>query len=278
VRTLLDELNDTAAALVGKSHWRGELLDGGVLAAQRLNRPDVARRLAAAWQAAPTLVRLMRWLVAADQDPTALRARATKALTRCPRTAGRQVGLLRLLTGDISGAAESLSAAPGLGWSSEDHPGPVLFPSFAVQLAQRTAGRVSDTLLANLESTCRNPLDDLSRDNAERGPRLGTPSIVALIKAVSSSMTLSDMDQNAMMDAMRITATKRVDGILGHSRRRHYSHAALLVGQCMAVAPATRRKALYTWLIGLQQTHSRRHAFKEELTRAMGNLGVSMRL
>jgi hypothetical protein len=39
---------DTAAALVGKSHWRGELVDGGVLAAQQLNRPDVAKRLEAA--------------------------------------------------------------------------------------------------------------------------------------------------------------------------------------------------------------------------------------
>ena len=52
---------DASAALVG-SHWRGELLDGGALAAQQLKRPDVTKRLEAAWHAAPTLTRLVRWL------------------------------------------------------------------------------------------------------------------------------------------------------------------------------------------------------------------------
>ena len=83
---------------------------------------------------------------------------------------------------------------------------------------------------------------------------MATPSIVALIKAVSSSMTLSNTDQNTMFDAMCAAAEKRVDGILGNSRRRHYGHAAMLVGQCMAVAPVARRKALGTWLLGLRQT------------------------
>lgn len=42
---------DASAALVGKSHWCGELLDGAALAAQQLKRSDVAERLAAAWHA-----------------------------------------------------------------------------------------------------------------------------------------------------------------------------------------------------------------------------------
>ena len=55
----------------------------------------------------------------------------------------------------VRAAADLLSKAPGLGWSSDDHPGHVLFPSFAVLLANRTSGRVSETVLAELESTCR---------------------------------------------------------------------------------------------------------------------------
>lgn len=65
-----------------------------------------------------------------------------------PKTAGRQLGLLRLLAGDIRAAADLLSQAPGLGWSSEEHPGHVLSPSFALLLAPRTSRRVPDAFLA----------------------------------------------------------------------------------------------------------------------------------
>jgi hypothetical protein len=98
--------------LTGKSHWRGELLDGAALAAQQLKRSDVAKRLAAAWHAAPTLPRLLRWLVTEDRSPTRLRAKARKIASRCPKTAGRQLGLLRLLACDIGAAADLLIASP----------------------------------------------------------------------------------------------------------------------------------------------------------------------
>ena len=204
-----------------------------------------------------------------------MRTRAKKGLARCPRTAGRQLGLLRLLMGDLRAAADLLSKAPGLGWSSDDHPGHVLFPSFAVLLANRTSRRVSDTVLAELESTCRDPLERLSLGDGDGRPRLGTPSIVTLIRDVSSRMMLADGDRNAMIDAMRIAAEKRVEGILGHSRRRHYGHAAMLTGQCVALAPTERAKDFAAWIAGLQQTHKRRHAFREELRRALETLGVS---
>ena len=107
---------DASAALVDRSHWRGELLDGGASAAQQLGRPDVTKRLERAWHAAPTLARLLRWLLVNGRTPT-VRAKAKKALARCPKTAGRQLGLLRVLVGDLSAAADLLSKAAGLGWS-----------------------------------------------------------------------------------------------------------------------------------------------------------------
>lgn len=265
---------DDSVVLVGKSHWRGELLDGAALAAQQLKRSDLAERLAAAWHAAPTLARLLRWLVTEDRSPTALRVKARKIVSRCPKTAGRQLGLLRLLACDIGAAADLLSQAPGLGWSSDEHPGHVLFPSFALLLAHRTSRSVPDALLADLDSTCRDPLEVLSPDDVERRPKLGTPSIATLIQGVSSTITFVEEDLRSMVDSMCVAAERRVEGILGRSRRRQYGHAAMLVASCVALAPAGGGKELSAWMMGLRQTYSRRHAFREELRRAMESLGV----
>ena len=265
---------DASAVLVGKSLWRGELLDGAALAAQQLKRSDIAERLATAWHAAPTLARLLRWLVTGDRRPTTLRAKARKIVSRCPKTAGRQLGLLRLLAGDISAAADLLSQAHGLGWSSDEHPGHVLFPSFALLLAHRTSRSVPEALLADLDSTCRDPLEVLSSDDVERRLKLSTPSIAALIKDVSSTITFVEADLRSMVDSMCVAAESRVEGILGRSRRRHYGHAAMLVASCVALASAGNGKDLSAWMMGLRQTYRRRHAFREELRRAMESFGV----
>ena len=196
---------EASAVLVGKSHWRGELLDGVALAAQQLKRSDVAERLAAAWHAAPTLARLLRWLVTEDRSPTALRVKARKIVSRCPKTAERQLGLLRLLACDIRAASDILSQAPGLGWSSDEHPGHVLFPSFALLLAHRTSRSVPDALLADLDSTCRDPLEILSHDDVERNP-----SWYALDRHA---------DSRRIFDDDRRRRESKIDGRL-HVRRR----------------------------------------------------------
>lgn len=77
-----------------------------------------------------------------------------------------------------------------------------------------------------------------------------------------------------MLDSMRVAAERRVDGILGRSRRRQYGHAAMLVASCVALAPVGRGNDLSAWMMGLRQTYSRRHAFREELRRAMESLGI----
>jgi hypothetical protein len=265
---------DASAVLVGKSHWRGEMLDGGALAARQLKRSDVARRLAAAWHAAPTLPRLLRWLVAEGSGPTALRAKARKSVSRCPKMAARQLGLLHFLAGQIGAAAHLLSQASGLGWSSDEHPGHVLFPSFAILLARSNSTRVSEALLADLDSTGRDPLELLPPDDVERRAALTTPSIATLIKHASSTIIVADEDLRSMVDAMRVAAERRVEGVLGNSRRRHYAHAAMLVASCVALAPAAGGEDLSAWMMGLRQTYSRRHAFREELRRAMESVGV----
>ena len=131
-----------------------------------------------------------------------------------------------------------------------------------------------EALLANLDSTCCDPLEVLSSDDDERRLKLSTPSIATLIKDVSSTITVVEADLRSMVDSMCVAAESRVEGILGRSRRRHYSHAAMLVASCVALAPAGNGKDLSAWMMGLRQTYSRRHAFREELRRAMESFGV----
>ena len=262
---------DAAATLVGRSHWRGELLEGAALAAQELGRSDLSRRLEAAWRAAPTLTRLLRWLVADSHELKPIRAKATRALARCPKTAARQIGLLRVVLGDVTGAAALLSKAPGLGWSDPDHPGHTVFPTLAMLSSNGTIGAA---LLTELDAAGRDPLESFAMTQEERKPMLPTPSIVALIEGVRTGIAVTDPDRDAISEAMRVAGQKRVDGILGNSRRQHYGHAALLVASCIACAPKTREAELLRWAVDIRQRYWRRHAFRAELARACESLGV----
>ena len=263
--------SDAAARMVRQSHWRGELLDGAALAAQELGRPDLPKRLKAAWRAAPTMTRLLRWLAVDGPDHASLRTKATKALRGCPQTAARQIGLLRLLAGDVAGAAAVLAKSPGLGWSNPDHPGHTLFPLLATLLSN---GTIADALMTELEATGRDPLDSLALTDQEHKPTLTTLPIVALIQRARPSVALTDPDRDAVIDAMRVAAEKRLEGILGNSRRQHYGHAALLVASCVAYAPEKRAAPLLRWAMDLRQQYWRRHAFRAQLARACESLGV----
>jgi hypothetical protein len=119
------------------------------------------------------------------------------------------------------------------------------------------------------------PLEALSPDDLERRSKLGTPSIATLIQHASSTIIVADEDLRSMVDAIRVAAERRVEGVLGNSRRRHYGHAAMLVASCCVLAPAAGGKGFTAWMMGLRQTHSRRHAFREELRRGMESRGMS---
>ncbi len=180
-----------------------------------------------------------------------------------------------MLVGDLPAAADVLSKAPGLGWSSEDHPGHLVFPLLAVLLADGTERRVGDALLAELESTCRDELAAFSAEDANGRPTLATPSMVAFIQDARPMITMADADRDVAITAMRIAADKRVEGVLGHSRRRHYGHAALLVASCLAFVPKSREAELSKWVADLRQQYSRRSAFRQELAQACARLGLT---
>jgi hypothetical protein len=264
---------EEAATLVRQSEWRGGFLDRAALAARELGRPDAAARLEAAWAAAPSLVRLLRWLDAGGPTEEALLRRASDALARCPQTAGRQRGLLHLLTGDVRAAARLLEKAPGLGWSAEDHPGRVLFPAIAGLLARGTKTKLSAELAAELEENPHDPWG-LEWDEADdEGPRLATPSAAVILGKARSTLRMSANGREAMHSALRLAAAKRVEGILGNKRRRYYRHAALLVACCLELAPAVGKEAeIAAWVGDLRRTYSRFHAFQEECERALASI------
>src|SRR5207245_1217678 len=105
-----------------------------------------------------------------------------------------------------------------------------------------------------LERAGRDPLDSFAMTDEKHKPKLVTPSMVALNQIVRPSIALTDSDHDAVIDAMRIAAEKRTEGILGNSRRPHYGHAALLVASCVAFAPESRASELLRWAADLRPT------------------------
>jgi hypothetical protein len=174
---------------------------------------------------------------------------------------------------DVPGAAAILAKAPGLGWSDPHHPGHTLFPVLAGLLSK---GNVDKALLAELEATGHDLLDPFTEADGRSKPRLTTPSVIALVQRSRPATALTDAHADAALDAMRVAAEKRVQGILEHSRRRQYGHAALLVASCVASAPKRRRAELSRWATSLREQHRRRHAFRTELARACEGVGVSL--
>jgi hypothetical protein len=261
---------DDAAEMTGKSDWRGVFLDGAAFAAQQLGRRDATKRLEAAWLGAPSLERLLRRLGAGNPAAATLSKRITSALKHCPVKAARQRSLLHFLNGDAPAAAKLLAKAPGLGWSSEDHPGHVLFPAFANLLAGGRRARLSSELFSRLRDAPRDPFD-LDWDSCNRTkPNLATPSIAALIELARPGANIDSRGSASMLEAMQSAATKRVAGILGNKRRRHYDHAATLVACCLELAPFVgKQEVVSDWVASLRKQYSRFYAFQAELKSAL---------
>lgn len=74
--------------------------------------------------------------------------------------------------------------------------------------------------------------------------------------------------------ARHSAAEKRLEGILGNSRRRHYVHASLLVASCVASASKGQHAEAACWAGEIRQRYLRRHAFRQELAKAFEMLGV----
>jgi hypothetical protein len=262
---------EAAATLATAVHWRGDFLDGAALAAQRDRRDDVADRLESAWRAAPSLARLLRWLGYGPPSPSLLKKRARASLKRCPTDSRLLRAVLKLVAGDVQAAAAFLAAAPGLGWSRDDHPGHVLFASLSWLLA----GAPVHTLRAALATVIqRPPVTDLVPVDAGAGatrgapPQLPTPCLLDLLQG--AQLTATSETRTEVVRALRAAATTRVRSVLREKRRRQYDHAAALVACCVEVEAASGSAASGArWAAALQQRTSRYPAFQGALREAL---------
>ena len=273
-----------AVEVVGKSHSRGGFLDGAALAAQQLGRRDATKCLEAAWLGAPSIVRLLRWLGAGTPSASTLGKRVVAATQSCPAKAARQRGLLHILAGDVKAAAKLLAKAPGLGWSSEDHPGHLLFPAFAGILADGAEAKLSNELFDGLKDT---HVDIFSRDwddgdGISVKPELRTPTVVELIELARPGARIDPNHFVVMLESMQCAATRRTEGVLVNKRRRHYGHAAMLIACCLELASIVGQKeavsamsavsavsAVSEWVAELRREYKRFPAFQRELEDAL---------
>ena len=260
-KAALPAFEEAAELVADKEYARGELLDGAALAAQELGRKDLPARLERAWRGAPSMLRLRRWLGAAG-GKAAVRKRAAEALDACPKQAHRQRAFLHVLLGDLELAAKLLASAPGLGWSGSEHPGHLLFPLFQALLGDKSASFSSSTAHPPGRGMDLEELELMTLDRDE--PRLAAPEIDQVVEQAAVGGAAGGKVREIVIESMRKAAERRVEGVTGKQRRRHYEHAASLVAICAAIdaSPAT-----VGWVTRLREEHRRYPALRAEFDR-----------
>jgi len=264
-KAALSAFEEAAGRVADKEYVRGEFLDGAALAAQELRRDDLPKWLEPAWRAAPSMLRLRRWLGSA-RSKAALQTRAAEALAACPKPAARQRALLHVLQGDFETAAKLLAAAPGLGWSDGEHPGDLLFPLFASLLGgKRRAASPSSELLSHRGMGIAE-LELMTAGGNE--PRLFTPQVEQILRTAGVDAIPKAGARSAVLAAMRKAAESRLAGVTDQKRRRHYGHAAELVAVCVGCDPSPETAR---WVASIRTEHRRFPALRAELDRALGS-------
>jgi len=256
--------NVEAAAIVsGNDYWIGAFLDGAALAAKMSGQRDLAAYFERAWRGSPSLPRLLRWL-GTSATKAALARNVAAATAACPAQASRQRMLLLILARDFDSAAQSLATSAGLGWSHKDHPGRLAFPALAHLL-----GDQSPATQRALEGLSHDGIDfddgDWAEDATDR-PRLEMPSVEGLLERAGLQRITDRTTRSTVLVSMRTAAERRVAGVTGEKRRRHYGDAAQLVATCVA-CDATDVSA--TWAEALKAEYRRFPALRAELDLAM---------
>lgn len=250
-KAALAAYEEAAELVTEKEHWRrGGFLDGAALAAQELGRKDLPSRLKRAWQEAPTMVRLCRWLGSSNSKKV-LCQRADEALEACPQQAQKQRALLHVFLGDIEAAAKLLASAPGLGWSNSEHPGHLIFSIFC--------GLLGGSELMT-EDVC--DVIELGFASDQDEPRLATPEVAEILKLAGVTGLQDGETRTAALFAMRAAAKKRIAALTKNKRRRHYGHAASLALACVQHDPTPDSAS---WLAAIRDEYRRYPALQREL-------------
>ncbi len=226
----LEAFREAAEVSSGTGPERARFLDGAGLAAWRLEHPDFPRLLEEAWKAEPSLPRLLR-LLGTAKDEAALLEAARRALPSC---AGKELpvrGFLQCLLGMYDWPADALVRAPGLGWSLPDHPGHLVFWTFYLLLGGKRFLREGREFLAKLRLDPGSWIWGMKEEDSFRL----TPGVEEILEKAGAGARLEAEDRETMAGAMRRAAEKRIAGLTGKGRYKHYPHGGLLAAACREV-------------------------------------------
>jgi hypothetical protein len=266
---------DAAAEVVpGGSYLRSWFRDQAARASAELEAPDLLDRLEVAWLGALTLRRLVRWLGVGATEAATLRDRAERAIEKCPTEATRQLGLLRLLTGDFQSAAALLAPDPDSYSTDEVHSGGLIFAAFAGILARGTSARLAPSLYAALRGPNDEDLDlDEEEHTGSAWRSVTRVSIPDLIETALEGEEIPAAVRREMFTAMRGAAEMRAERVLSSLHRREYAAAARQIACCLEISPVVgEREATEAWMDQIRRAAARFAAFQKELRTALAEM------
>ncbi len=194
---------------------------------------------------------------------------------------------LFLLAGRIDSAVARLSAAPALGWSTREHPGPILVPCLLVAATgirerlheQKTLlARAFDQIDADGWVDTRD-YHELARDDeiAEslfggglRAIDPGEPQLSRLLADAISEIHPSSAERTRWLTAVRVAVDQRVSAVVEAKHRGAYQRVAQVAAlYAEAIALIENEHAGANWLDGVRERYPRHTAFRAELDAAM---------
>jgi tetratricopeptide (TPR) repeat protein len=250
---------EALAALEPRGEPRALIAERLSVLAERQGDGDTAlegRR--AAWRASPSRARLLAMLDAADaldRVSETLSAEAD-ALERGESAATPRLACeLLLLSGRVAPAIALLEAAPPLGWSARDHPGPVVVPYLLVAAACGGAPEADSPLLAER-------FEDIDGGGGER-------RLTRLLTERLASAPRGDAERELWLTTASSVVERRTAAVVEAKHRGAYERVAGLVVACAeAVTLALGGPKGSAFVADIRGRYPRHHAFRNELDRA----------
>lgn len=176
----------------------------------------------------------------------------------------------------MKAAGNLLERAPGLGWSSADHPGHVLFPLFAWASAGAPSGTVREVLVQPLHRPANTQYDgafELPAEPTKDVPaRLAKPALLEVLQQAAVLEHFTANGRATALRALKAAPLERTEGVLSNKRCRHYEHAALLVACCVELEQGSGKAAQQSaWPAGVVARAARFPAFQAALRAALGH-------
>lgn len=232
-----------------------------------------ARRTA--WRTHRTRSRLLALIVAADA--AGQRTGAVEAEADLVPAAPDRLGCELLLLADrIDAAATALVASDPLGWSSPEHPGPVVWP-FLLAAAVAPVVPATETQLgqqfATIDTTDRwhgySSLDRHHGDDDTDRASAAPPRLSSLLACHIADRPGGAQQRQQWLDAARSVADRRIDAVVGNKHRGAYQRVAVLaVAYAEALALAADQAAGAAFIAATRSRYPRHVAFRDELDRA----------